>query len=259
MIKLTYLSRATMARFIVLTAFCFTAVDLVRAQPAAPVAPAPAPATAPAASPSEPMKKTGRSADRFEQMHEQFLKRTKEGPIDILFLGDSITEGWNNKAKDLFAKTYGPNAANFGISGDKTEHVLWRITNGELDGIKPKVLVLMIGTNNTGNCDAPDIAAGVTKIVTTIREKLPDTKILLLAVFPRERTPEQNDKITEINKIIAKLDDGKTIRYLDIGDKFKDASGHIPKEIMQDGLHPTAKGYEIWAEAMGPLLKEMMQ
>src|SRR5215471_778545 len=100
MIKLTSPSRATMARFIVLIAFSLVAVNLVRAQPAAPVAPpAQAPATAPAPSPSEPMKKTGRSGDRFEQMHEQFLKRTKEGPIDLLFLGDSITEGWNSKAK----------------------------------------------------------------------------------------------------------------------------------------------------------------
>lgn len=194
--------------------------------------------------------------------HDGFVEIAKKGDVDLLFLGDSITDGWRGQKKtwDTAFGAYKP--ANFGIGGDQTQHVLWRIQNGELDGIKPKVAVLMIGTNNTGGHSAEQIADGITTIVKTIHEKSPDTKVLLLAVFPRgnnktfEFTP-QNDKITEINKIIAKLDDGKTVKYFDIGSKFlKD--GKLSKEIMPDALHLSAAGYQIWADAITPTLKEML-
>jgi lysophospholipase L1-like esterase len=222
------------------------------------------PATQPTAkAPPQPAdvaaKKPGK---RFAQMHEAFLKQAKAGGIDLLFLGDSITEGWNTKGKDVWDKTYGADkAANFGISGDKTQHVLWRIDNGELDGIKPKVLVLMIGTNNVTDNPAEQIAAADTKIVQEIHQKLPDTKVLLLAVFPRDAQPSspKRVKLKAVNEALAKLDDAKLTRYLDIGDKFLTPDGELTKEIMPDFLHPNAKGYQIWADAMQLLLDEMMK
>jgi lysophospholipase L1-like esterase len=210
--------------------------------------------------------KGGTPDKKFMTMHESFLKQAKEGNIDLLFLGDSITEGWAGRGKDVWAKTYGKsNAANFGIGGDRTEHVLWRIDNGELDGIKPKVLVLMIGTNNTGGWSAEQIGVADTKIITEIHQKLPETKVLVLGVFPRGNDPKDpktealREKIKQINSTLAKLDDGKTTRYLDIGDKFLAPDGVLTKEIMPDYLHPNAKGYQIWADAMQPLLDEMMK
>ena len=201
----------------------------------------------------------------FIKKHESFLARGKAGPIGVLFLGDSITEGWGGKGKEVWKKSYDAySPANFGIGGDRTQHVLWRIDNGELDGINPKVLVLMIGTNNIGQ-SAEQIAAGDQKIVKEIHEKLPQTKLLLLGIFPRGADPKDakiagmRDKIKAVNAELAKLDDGKTTRYLDIGDKFLTPDGVLTKEIMPDALHPNDKGYQIWADAMQPLLDEMMK
>jgi lysophospholipase L1-like esterase len=196
-------------------------------------------------------------------LHAKFVERAKQGNVGVLFLGDSITRGWD-KAPQVWAKYYEPlHAANFGIGGDRTQHVLWRIENGELDGISPKVVVLMIGTNNS-NTDPPGrIAMAVEKIVQEIRAKLPKTKVLLLGVFPRNKTtdkPEQMTTIRQINETIAKLDDGgKTVKYLDIGDKFLGPDGKVPEAIFPDGLHPNAKGYQIWADAMQGTLEEMMK
>jgi beta-glucosidase len=195
--------------------------------------------------------------------HEQFLYRITEGDIGLLFLGDSITDFWPRVGEFSWLKFAPYHPADFGVSGEHTEHVLWRITHGELDGIHPKVVVLMIGTNNIGHTpgDQPEwAAAGVTKIVKTIQESLPDSKVLLLGVFPRDTPDSPNRKAVEaINKIIANLDDGKKIRYLDINKVFLDGNGDIAPDIMRDKLHPTAKGYDLWYQAMKPLLDEMMQ
>jgi lysophospholipase L1-like esterase len=208
--------------------------------------------------------KTGPNGEKFLQMHQKFLARAKEGNIGVLFLGDSITAGWT-KAPDLWAQRYEPlHAANFGIGGDRTQHVLWRIENGELD-IKPdpKVVVLMIGTNNSNTDPAGQIAMAIEKIVQEIHGKLPRTRILLLGVFPRSRPtdkPDQMDTIHRINETISKLDDGgKTVKYLDIGDKFLGPDGKVPLDIMPDGLHPNEKGYQIWADAMQPVLDQLMK
>lgn len=216
-----------------------------------------------AATPSPKFDKDGKTPQPgFVKSHESYVEIAKKGDVDVLFLGDSITAGWRGAGKEAWAKNFEPlKAANFGIGGDRTQHVLWRILNGELDGIKPKVAVLMIGTNNSGSDTAVDIAEGVTEIVKTIRKKSPDTKVLLLAVFPRgkEIPNTQNDKLIEVNKTLAKLDDGgKTVRFLDIGPKFLGADKQLPKEIMPDFLHLSPKGYEIWAEAITPVLKEMV-
>jgi lysophospholipase L1-like esterase len=236
-----------------------------KAQPA----PATQPATVEPADVAAPkLGKDGQIDPKFKTKHEAFLKRKTDGPIDVLFLGDSITEGWSGRGKDVWEKTYGNlNPANFGIGGDKTEHVLWRIDNGELDGISPKVLVLMIGTNNVkGDAySAEDILKADTKIVQEIHQKLPSTKLLLLAIFPRGADPTTADvaswraKIKSVNEGLAKLDDGNLTRYLDIGDKFLAPDGTLPKDIMPDALHPNAKGYQIWADAMAPLLADMLK
>ena len=224
--------------------------------------------TEPTAAPAPPLERTPADAvtpttPRSLIRHEQFLYRIKEGDIGLLFLGDSITDFWPRTGEYSWLKFAPYDPADFGVSGEHTEHVLWRITHGELDGIHPKVVVLMIGTNNIGHTppDEPEwAAAGVAKIVATIREKLPDSKILLLGVFPRD-TPGSvhRDAVEKINAIICHLDDGKMIRYLDIGKVFLDPDGNIPFDIMRDKLHPTGEGYDRWYDAMHPLLEEMMK
>lgn len=205
----------------------------------------------------------------FFTMHQSFLARGKAGPIGVLFLGDSITEYWS-EAPHIWEHFYGKyQPANFGISGDQTQHVLWRIEHGELDGLAPRVVVFMLGTNNTGENTAAEIAAADRKIIALVRERVPRAKILVLGIFPRgpRHYPDGTDDpwqermamIRAINRDLAQLDDGKTIRFLDIGDRFLGNDGTIPASIMPDQLHPSAAGYELWAEAMAPLLEEMMR
>jgi lysophospholipase L1-like esterase len=239
------------------------------AAPAAPAAPAPAKPAPPKLPPQPPdvaapkVGPDGKPNERFIAAHESFVKIAKEGKTELLFLGDSITAGWAGNGKEVWAKSFGPyKPANFGIGGDRTQHVLWRIENGELDGIKPKAAVIMIGTNNSGADPAEGIAKGVTKIVETVRAKSPKTKILLLAIFPRGEKPTPNpgrEKIAQVNAIIAKLDDGKNVFFLDIGSKFLQPDGSLTKEIMPDFLHLSPKGYQIWADAISPKLKELMK
>src|SRR4051812_25814013 len=195
--------------------------------------------------------------------HEGFVKQAEGGGIDLLFMGDSITDNWRSKGKNVWDKFYGPrHAANFGIGGDRTQHVIWRIENGELDGIDPKVIVLMIGTNNSNTDAADQISEGVEKIVSETRTKCPKSKILLLAIFPRNKPdakPEQMETIHKVNARIAKLDDGKMITFLDINKGFLGDDGKVPADIMPDFLHPNEHGYEIWADAMEPTLAAMLK
>jgi lysophospholipase L1-like esterase len=232
-----------------------------------------APATTPKPDASAAIEK--KDADgRFRKMHESFLARGKSGPMSVLFLGDSITAGWV-KAPHIWEHYYGKyQPANFGIGGDQTQHVIWRIENGELDGISPKVVVLMLGTNNTGQHDANEIVAADKKIISMIRAKLPQAKVLLLAIFPRgprknaqgvvtdtviAEAKKRMDIINAANAQLAKLDDGRNVRFLDINARFLCDDGKIPSTIMPDQLHPNAAGYQLWADAMQPLLIEMMK
>jgi beta-glucosidase len=194
-----------------------------------------------ASSATEPAPREG----GWMKMHEAFLARAKESQgVDLLFLGDSITQGWMGRNKEgrgpaeVWERYYGPrNAADFGIGGDRTQHVLWRIENGEVEGITPKVTVLMIGTNNLGANTNDEIAAGIEAIVAKLRDLLPDTRILLLGIFPRGETPTTPDgqtnplrgRIKAINERIAKLDDLKEVTYLDIGPKFLERTGRSPR------------------------------
>jgi lysophospholipase L1-like esterase len=203
--------------------------------------------------------------------HKQFLEIAKKGDVDVLFLGDSITQGWEGAGKAEWKKNFEPlKAANFGIGGDQTGHVLWRLTEGkELEGIQPKVAVIMIGTNNTGGHSAEQIAGGIEAIVTELRKQRPQCKILLLGVFPRGGgigkddpvcpAEKLNPKIKQINERIAKLDDGKTVFYKDIGPKFLNTEGGLAREVMPDLLHLSPKGYAIWAEAIKPNVEKLLK
>lgn len=209
------------------------------------------------------VKPVPREQANWKKRHESFVDRAKQGNVDVLFLGDSITQGWEGAGKAVWKKSIDPlKAANFGIGGDRTEHVLWRITEGkELEGINPKVAVIMIGTNNTGSNSAEEIAEGITAIAKSLRQQRPETKILLLGVFPRSAnaTDMVRDKIKEINRRIAKLEDGKTLRYLDIAEWFLVENGNLPKEIMPDRLHLSELGYMLWAAAIQVPLQEMLK
>jgi lysophospholipase L1-like esterase len=196
----------------------------------------------------------------FLKTHESYVQRAKQGNIDLLFVGDSITNRWRG-VNTLWEQHFGKyNPANFGIEGDRTEHVLWRFENGELAGINPKVVVVMIGTNNMGY-PTEEIIKGDKAVVADIQRRLPNTKVLLLGIFPRGAKPTDGAraKIKSINAELAKLDDGNKTRFLDIGTNLLEADGTLSAEIAPDSLHLSPKGYQIWADAMQPLLDEMMK
>ena len=193
--------------------------------------------------------------------HESFNERVKMGNVDLLLIGDSITQGWEGDGKAVWEKYYTPrNAVNLGIGGDRTQHVLWRLDNGNVEGIAPKAAVLMIGTNNSGTNSSVQIAEGVAAIVKKLREKLPKTKVLVLGIFPRGA--DINDTKRKVNTAanlqIAKLADGKMVQYLNIGDKFLNDDGTLSKEVMPDLLHLNEKSYTTWAEAIEPKVKDLM-
>jgi lysophospholipase L1-like esterase len=192
------------------------------------------------------------------------LQRAKDNPgdYDIEFIGDSITQGWETAGKNVWTNYYGKRKViNMGVSGDRTQHVLWRFEQGQLDGVKAKVAVVMIGTNNSNRDDntEADILEGVTAIVNQIRQRQPDTKIILFGIFPRGKTfNPQRGKILEVNEALAKLDDGRNIFYMDIGPQLIESDGSISTSMRRDYLHPVEAGYKIWADAMEPKLKELL-
>jgi len=205
--------------------------------------------------------------------HDSFNARVKEGNADLIFIGDSITQGWEVNGKAVWEEFYAKrNAVNLGISGDRTQHVLWRLDHGNVEGINPKLAVLMIGTNNSGTNTSEQIAEGVKLIVEKLRAKLPNTKVLVLAVFPRGANvdasknktekgfpDDKNRKVNEgANAIIQKLADNKNVFYLDIGPKFLGDDGTLSRDIMPDLLHLNDKSYRIWAESIEPKVKELM-
>jgi beta-glucosidase len=196
------------------------------------------------------------------QRHEQINERVKQGNVDLVFIGDSITQGWEGAGKDAWAKHYAKrNAANLGIGGDRTQHVLWRLENGNIAGIKPKLAVLMIGTNNSNGTDntAEEIGAGIEAIVKKLRKELPETKVLVLAIFPRGAKPNpQREKNAQASAIASKLADDQMVYFLDIGPKFLEADGTLSKEVMPDLLHLSPKGYEIWAESIEPSVARLL-
>ena len=196
-------------------------------------------------------------------MHENNLRRAKQGDVELLFFGDSITQGWN-RAPETFNKAFGTyKTANFGIGGDKTGNILWRLDHGEVDGLSPKLVVLMIGVNNlwSGGNNALEIAGGIKAVVEQLHKKLPSSKILLLGVLPTGEKADAPGRviISAINAELAAIKADEKLRYLDIGSKFLERDGSISKEVMDDYLHPTAKGYEVFAEQIGPVIAEMLK
>ena len=193
--------------------------------------------------------------------HEKMNARVKEGNVDLLMIGDSITHGWEGTGKEIWAKYYAPrNAVNLGIGGDRTQHVIWRLKNGNIDGISPKAAVLMIGTNNSNDNTPEEIGDGIEAIVKIFRTDLPKTKVLILAIFARgENNDDRRRKVNmQANEIVCKLADGEMVHYLDINQNFLEADGTLSREIMPDLLHPRQKGYTIWAESMEPAVAKLM-
>lgn len=186
--------------------------------------------------------------------------RVKEGNVDLIFIGDSITHAWESEGLAEWNNRYAKrNAVNMGFSGDRTQHVLWRLENGHLDGISPKLAVIMIGTNNCAVHTAGEIATGVKAIVAKLRAAVPNTKILLLAIFPRGDVGEADQaKLREVNQLIAAAEEDPMVEFLDINRAFLDRQGQLPKEIMPDLLHPNATGYAQWAQAIEPTVARLM-
>ncbi len=240
--------------------------------PAAPGdTPAPAKTEAPAKKaapkPVDPTKAADRlSIASWKARHEKFvaeLSDAKNLEPGIVFVGDSITQGWESKGKAEWTKNYAPyKSLNRGISGDETQHVLWRLENGETTGLNPKLFVVMIGTNNVGHGTAsPEkTAEGVKAIVDKLLALHPKSKVLLLSVFPRAEKPadKARENVVQLNKALSKMGDGSKVTYLDIFDKFLAADGTLSKDIMPDLLHPNAKGYAIWADAIRSKVEEVV-
>ncbi len=193
--------------------------------------------------------------------HDAFVARARQGNVDVLFVGDSITAFFLTRAPDVWNREIAPlgNVVNFGIEGDRTQFVLWRVQNGELDGTNARVVVLMIGTNNLATATPENVARGVSAIVGTIRTKLPNAVIVLNALLPRGAPDDPlRAKLADVNARIAALADGTHVRWLDAGPGFLDADGTIPATLMRDKLHPTSDGYEVWAAALRPVLTELL-
>ena len=193
--------------------------------------------------------------------HVKINKRVSEGNVDLVFIGDSITSGWESRGTEVWEKFYGKrNAVNLGIGGDRTQHVSWRLNNGNLKGISPKAAVVMIGTNNSRDNTSEQIAEGVKLIIEQLRTKLPDTKVLLLGIFPRgENNDDERRQVTQkANAMISKLADGEHVHYLDIGQKFMNDDGVLTRGMMPDLLHLNGDGYAIWAESIEASLSKLL-
>ncbi|HVX86466.1 MAG TPA: GDSL-type esterase/lipase family protein [Phycisphaerae bacterium] len=219
----------------------------------------------PADQPVLKVTRSGAPDTGFMRMHEQYVQKAKAGGIDLYMLGDSIIDFWQHRHGSDWDKHFAnDHAGDFGISGDRTEHVLWRIDNGELDGLHPKAIVLLIGTNNLASnavfaADSVDETyAGIKAILDDLRRRSPDSHILLMAVFPREDKPLDGE-IDQLNKKLPALADGEHIRFLNINDQLTDSTGKLlPGVMLRDRLHPDDKGYDIWAKAMQPLLAQWL-
>ena len=223
--------------------------------------------TRPADQPAERADQNSRIA------HEQLLAKARQGRIDIYFEGDSITRRWGATDYPQFLENwkknfFGWNAADFGWGADRVENILWRLENGELDGINPQVIVLLAGTNNVGNrvpaegidAAAANVTKGLQAVVRVMQSKAPHAVIVLMGIFPRNDNMEGMPEILKINAVLEKMADGKKIRYLNINDKLADLDGRLYDGMMneRDKLHPMLKGYQVWADALRPILTELL-
>ena len=189
----------------------------------------------------------------FSKFQQNLDNSRKMPQIDLIFDGDSITDGWQSVGKQVWQEHYAKlNAFDFGISGDRTENLLWRLDQGQLDNLHPKLVVLLIGTNNIGARTPQQIADGIKAIIDGYQKRCPDATILLQAIFPHGPLPTDSPRgpIKQVNELISHYADGKKVIYIDFADKFLQPDGTLTKDIMPDFLHPSEKGYEIWANAI---------
>ncbi|MCF2947963.1 GDSL-type esterase/lipase family protein [Paraglaciecola aquimarina] len=207
-----------------------------------------------------------RSEDWWQIRHQQKLaeKQGLNNDVDLLFLGDSITHSWEDTGADTWQTHYAHlKPLNLGYSGDRTEHLLWRVQNGEIEGLSPKLVILLIGTNNAGHRveSAEDTAAGVSAILAEIRSRLPETKILLLATFPRSKSPNapMRKRVNAANALTQQLADEKHIFWLDIGSEFLTDDGLVLDTVMPDYLHLAPAQYQVWAQAMANSISRLME
>jgi lysophospholipase L1-like esterase len=209
--------------------------------------------------------------DRNSQIaHEQLLEKSRQGRIDVYFIGDSITRRWGTKdpqyremLENWTTNFFGWNAGDFGWGADLTQNILWRLENGELDGVNPKVIVILAGINNVGmnpggDSKVEDITRGLKAILKVAQDKAPEAIIVLTGLFPRNDSMSVVPEINKINDNLAKLADGKKIRYININDKLADKNGKLLPGMSRDRLHPTVKGYQIWADALKPIFTEIL-
>ncbi len=212
-----------------------------------------------------PQRRTDRNS---EIAHTELLQKAQSGVIDVYFVGDSITRRWGAlDYPELLANWnenfFGWNAANFAWGGDRTQNILWRLENGELEGVEPKVFVVQAGTNNLGDLDTDEaqigsISAGVKAIVEACRAHVPDAVVVLTSVFPRSDVPQFSSVIDGINEQLAAYADDERIRYVDINDRLSGADGRLRETMSDDGLHLSLAAYEIWADALQPVLTDIL-
>jgi lysophospholipase L1-like esterase len=256
--------RSLVVLALLLMPFLAAAQEPVAAPPPAGAPPAPAAGPGRGRGPLPPLGPATEPRPRDDARHQSFLEVAKAGNIDLLFVGDSITDWWRqpNRGLPVFTEYFGSyKTANFGIAGDTTQGVLWRMQNGELDGFQAKLIVLMLGTNNINRNPNDDIAEGDRAIIGEFQKRQPKAKVLLLGVFPRGAAADNpfRASIQAINAKLATFADSSRVFYMDIGDKFLAPDGTLPPDIMPDGLHPNEKGYRIWADAIAARVKELMQ
>ena len=244
---------------------------LIAQNPAAAPAAGQAPGGPPRGGRGGPALPANQPAPRDDNRHKGFVEIAQRGNIDLLFVGDSITDWFSNPrgqaqtpaaGLEIWNANFGQfKPANFGIAGDTTQGVLWRMQNGELEGFKAKLIVLMLGTNNINRNPVDEIVDGDRLIIEEFKKRQPQAKVLLLGVFPRNEDPANPLRATikEINSKLEKLADNNKVFYMDIGSKFLTADGTLTKEVMADGLHPTAKGYQIWADAIVDKVRTLMK
>ena len=239
--------------------------------PSRPHAQAPAQAVpAPAATAGPPIGAAPRTDQNSMTAHAQLLEKARAGRIDVYFVGDSITRRWGaTDYPELLANWrqnfFGWNAGNFGWGADRTQNILWRLENGELDGVNPKVIVIQAGTNNIGTQPGgadkvAEITRGLTAILERCRQKAPKATVILTAIFPRNDNMAVMPEIDQINANLARLADGRDVRYLNVNDKLADRDGRLFAGMMneRDKLHPTLQGYQVWADGLKPILTELL-
>jgi lysophospholipase L1-like esterase len=228
--------------------------------PAPTSAPSPLPSSTPLAGPWIAAPRPW-STEKWLAQHDAFVARAKQGNVDVLFIGDSLAEFFATRGKDVWDREITPlgNVVDFGIAGDRTQFVLWRVQNGELDGTNARVVVLMVGTNNLATATPENVARGVAAIVDVVRAKLPNATIVMNALFPRGDPDDPlRAKIADVNTRLAVLAGGAQVRWVNAGPGFITEAGTISPALMPDKLHPSPAGYEIWATALRPVLLDAL-